>query len=76
MNVILEMIFAEVYLEQSEINEVVPHATVGEDDTLEEVGEVIWQRSPFQPEGLSLSYEKTDCGHLVRISVRTESPMS
>ena len=49
MNVILEMIFAEVYLEQSEIDEVVSHATVGEDDTLEEVGEPIWQRSSFQP---------------------------
>ena len=60
---ILVFLNAEVYLEESEINKVVSHATIGEDDTLEEVGEPIWQRSSFQPECLWLSLpeeEKTD----------------
>ena len=39
---ILVFLNAEVYLEESEIDKVVSHATIGEDDTLEEVGEPIW----------------------------------
>ena len=64
------------HLSKSKVDEVVSHSSVGEDDTLEEVGKPIRQGATFQSRKSWDLKKSIWWRHLVRISVRTESPMS